>query len=161
MSKANGLYTSLTSLTTLSAAFFILLGWRLSTIQRLYPFLVFKERADAMLYSSESRSRLTKIVSLRCWNSRRRRSLSWWSRRAWWLVCEIFYNRFRSRRRIKSYWRENSTMRQFEISSPNIAATRASTVRGKFLAFFSFVIGSYAKVKRDQDLPSTITIQVS
>ena len=40
-------------------------------------------------------------------------------------------------------------MRQFEISSPNIAATQASTVRGKFLSLFSFVIRNYAKVYRE------------
>ena len=93
-------------------------------------------------------------VSLRCCDSRRRRDLSWWSRRAWRLACKIVYDRFRSRRRGESYWRENFTMRKFEISSPNIAATRASTVRETFLSLFSFVIGYYAKVKGDQDLPS-------
>ena len=37
MSRENELYTSLTSLTTLSVAFFIPRDWRLSLIQKLYP----------------------------------------------------------------------------------------------------------------------------
>ena len=98
---------------------------------------------------SRRRGRRHITVSLRCCDSRRRRDLSWWSRRAWQLACKIVYDRFRSRRRGESYWRENFTMRQFEISSPNIAATQASTLRGKFLSLFSFVIRNYAKVYRE------------
>ena len=37
MSRENELYTSLTSLTTLSVACFIPRDWRLSLIQKLYP----------------------------------------------------------------------------------------------------------------------------
>ena len=60
--RQTGCQSSLTSLTTLSAAFSIPPGWRLSSIQRLYPFLVFIERANAILQSSESKSRFTKIT---------------------------------------------------------------------------------------------------
>ena len=93
-------------------------------------------------------------MSLQFCDSRRRRRLSWWLRRARRFVCKIAYDPFPARRRRETQMAGKFHQAPVWDRSAHQTSQLQSQYVESFLALYSFVKRNYAKVEREQDLLS-------